>query len=78
MMPPSTKKKASTTTLRPTARKPGGGMGYRYLWNLQWYFSYRHPNDRVAVDSMCLPKCKLCGVQVSMAETLAHKVFLLC
>lgn len=62
-----------------TARKGEKGAGYlRDSWNLQWHFSYRHPEDRMAVGGAFLHKCRLCGMQVSTVGTPAHKASKMC
>ena len=50
------------------------GWGCKTSFNLQWHFGYRHPTDEVAVGGECLPRCRLCRMQVawSVFGTPAH------
>ena len=41
------------------------GRGCKTPFNLRWHFGYRHPTDEVVVGGECLPRCRLCTMQVA-------------
>ena len=45
---------------------------------MRWHFSYRHRGHKVAVAGECYRKCRLCGMQVSMAGTSVHEASATC
>ena len=49
------------------------GKGVRDSYNLRWHVSYHHPQDIVMVGGVCLPKCRLCSVQVSTVGMPTHE-----
>ena len=51
------------------------GRGCKTPFNLRWHFGYRHPTDEVVVGGECLPRCRLCKMQVawSVVGTPAHE-----
>ena len=54
------------------------GSGMRDSWYVRWHFPYRHRGHRLAVAEECFRKCRLCGMQVSMAGTPAQEALQTC
>ena len=61
----------------PVPECPQGDEGYGCTtsFNLRWHFAFRHPRDQVEVKGKCLPRCRLCGMQVGRAVlgTVKHE-----
>ena len=53
-------------------------IGMQDSWDVHWHFSYRHRGHRVEVAGECFYMCRLCGMQVSTADTPTHENLLTC